>query len=96
MQGQTGLGKSTLVNTIFASHLLDSKGRTEIAEQHPIRQTTEIQAVSHGQLGPHLPSDKGVSALSVPPTVIQEDNVRLRLNIIDTPGFGDMINNDGW
>lgn len=30
------------------------------------------------------------------PTVIQEDNVRLRLNIIDTPGFGDMINNDGW
>ncbi|KAJ2923542.1 hypothetical protein H1R20_g13554, partial [Candolleomyces eurysporus] len=25
--GQTGLGKSTLINTIFASHLIDSKGR---------------------------------------------------------------------
>lgn len=43
--GQTGLGKSTLVNTIFASHLIDSKGRLEAAE--PPRQTTEIEQVSH-------------------------------------------------
>lgn len=46
--GQTGLGKSTLINTIFASHLIDSKGRLESDE--PVRQTTEIQAVSHGAL----------------------------------------------
>lgn len=44
--GQTGLGKSTLINTIFASHLIDSKGR--FAADEPVRQTTEIQAVSHG------------------------------------------------
>jgi hypothetical protein len=46
--GQTGLGKSTLINTIFASHLIDSKGR--FASDEPVRQTTEIQAVSHGML----------------------------------------------
>jgi predicted GTPase len=46
--GQTGLGKSTLINTIFASHLIDSKGRLEAEE--PVRQTTDIQAVSHGTL----------------------------------------------
>jgi len=34
-----------LINTIFASHLIDTKGRLEADE--PIRQTTEIQAVSH-------------------------------------------------
>ena len=44
--GQTGLGKSTLINTIFASHLIDSKGRLESDE--PVRQTTEIHPVSHG------------------------------------------------
>ena len=44
--GQTGLGKSTLINTIFASHLIDTKGRLEADE--PVRQTTEIQTVSHG------------------------------------------------
>lgn len=46
--GQTGLGKSTLINTIFASHLMDSKGRLSPSDQ--VRQTTEIQSVSHGLL----------------------------------------------
>jgi len=70
--GQTGLGKSTLINTIFASHLVDSKGR--FAADDAVRQTTEIQAVSH---------------------VIAENGVKLRLNIVDTPGYGDQINNEG-
>jgi septin 3/9/12 len=69
--GQTGLGKSTLINTIFASHLIDSKGRREADE--PVRQTTEIQTVSH---------------------VVTENGVRLRLNIVDTPGYGDQVNNE--
>jgi septin 3/9/12 len=69
--GQTGLGKSTLINTIFASHLMDSKGR--LSPEEPIRSTTEIQAVSH---------------------IIEENGVRLRLNIVDTPGYGDLINNE--
>jgi septin 3/9/12 len=45
--GQSGLGKSTLVNTIFASHLIDSKGRLEASET--TRQTTEIEAVAHSK-----------------------------------------------
>ena len=69
--GQTGLGKSTLVNTLFASHLVDSKGR-QTPHESP-RSTTEIEAVSH---------------------MIEENGVRLRLNIVDTPGYGDQINND--
>ena len=69
--GQTGLGKSTLINTIFASHLVDSKGRLEPNE--PIRSTTEIHPVTH---------------------IIEENGVRLRLNIVDTPGYGDLVNND--
>merc|ERR1711939_385038 len=69
--GQSGLGKSTLINTIFASHLLESKGR--LRPDEPIHSTTEIQTVSH---------------------VIEENGVRLRLNIVDTPGYGDLVNND--
>jgi septin 3/9/12 len=71
LSGQTGLGKSTLINTIFASHLMDSKGR--LLPDEPIRSTTEIQAVSH---------------------IIEENGVRLRLNIVDTPGYGDLVNNE--
>jgi len=69
--GQTGLGKSTLINTIFASHLVETKGR--ISPSDSVRSTTEIHPVSH---------------------VIEENGVRLRLNIVDTPGFGDLVNND--
>ncbi|KAI8364136.1 Septin-domain-containing protein [Radiomyces spectabilis] len=69
--GQSGLGKSTLVNTIFASHLIDSKGRLNADE--PPRQTTEIETVSH---------------------YIEENGVRLKLNIVDTPGYGDQVNNE--
>ncbi|KAI9486292.1 MAG: Septin-type guanine nucleotide-binding (G) domain-containing protein [Benjaminiella poitrasii] len=69
--GQSGLGKSTLVNTIFASHLIESKGRLDASES--TRQTTEIQSVSH---------------------IVEENGVRLRLNIVDTPGYGDQVNND--
>jgi hypothetical protein len=45
--GQTGLGKSTLVNTLFASHLVDSKGRTE-PDIAP-RATTPINPTSQGE-----------------------------------------------
>jgi len=45
--GQTGLGKSTLINTLFASHLVESKGR--FAADEEVRQTTEIHPVSHGK-----------------------------------------------
>jgi len=60
-----------LINTIFASHLVDSKGR--LAPNEPIRSTTEIHPVTH---------------------IIEENGVRLRLNIVDTPGYGDLVNND--
>lgn len=68
--GRSGLGKSTLVNTLFSSKLADSQGRTSAEE--PIEKTVEIKVKSH---------------------VLVENNVRLSVNVIDTPGFGDQINN---
>lgn len=69
--GQTGLGKSTMINTLFSSRLLESKGRMDPSDE--IRQTTSISTASH---------------------VIIENGVKLKLNLIDTPGYGDLINNE--
>ncbi len=71
--GHSGLGKTTLVNTLFSSHLVDSSGRKSASE--PVEKTSEIKTVSH---------------------TLTENNVRLTLNIIDTPGYGDQIDNDRW
>ncbi len=88
--GQTGLGKSTLINTIFASHLIDSKGR--MTPDEPVRSTTEIHPVSHSKIE-WKPWDWVVLMWFA---VIEENGVRLRLNIVDTPGYGDQVNNDRW
>lgn len=37
-----------MINTIFASHLIESKGR--FVSDEPIRQTTDIQTESHGMV----------------------------------------------
>lgn len=45
--GQTGLGKSTLINTLFSSRLLESKGRMDPSDETP--KTTTISTASHGK-----------------------------------------------
>ncbi|KAL6940082.1 cell division control protein [Hanseniaspora vineae] len=67
--GHSGLGKSTLVNTLFSADLID---RENPSLDH-LPKTTEIKLYSR---------------------VLVEDKVQLKINLIDTPGFGDQINNN--
>lgn len=69
--GQSGLGKSTLVNTLFKSKVSRKSCTPNYEEQ--ISKTVKLHSVSH---------------------VIEEKGVKMKLTVIDTPGFGDNINND--
>ncbi|XP_033499996.1 neuronal-specific septin-3 isoform X2 [Epinephelus lanceolatus] len=69
--GQSGLGKSTLVNTLFKSKV-SRKSCTPNYEEK-ISKTVKLQSISH---------------------VIEEKGVKMKLTVIDTPGFGDQINNE--
>ncbi|SNX85256.1 probable cell division control protein CDC3 [Melanopsichium pennsylvanicum] len=69
--GESGLGKSTLINTLFNTTLYPRKQVPPPHQERP--KTVAIESIS---------SD------------IDENGVRLRLNVVDTPGFGDYINND--
>uniref|UniRef100_A0A1I8GK40 Septin-type G domain-containing protein n=1 Tax=Macrostomum lignano TaxID=282301 RepID=A0A1I8GK40_9PLAT len=67
--GETGLGKSTLLNSLFSSELYNS--------DHP---------------GPSKRIKKTVCVESHT-VLLKENSVHLRLNLIDTPGFGDAVDN---
>ncbi|XP_013907537.1 PREDICTED: neuronal-specific septin-3 isoform X2 [Thamnophis sirtalis] len=69
--GQSGLGKSTLVNTLFKSQV--SRKSSGWNREEKIPKTVEIKAIGH---------------------VIEECGVKMKLTVIDTPGFGDQINNE--
>ncbi|XP_061087044.1 septin 9b isoform X2 [Conger conger] len=69
--GQSGLGKSTLMNTLFKSKV--SRKSVLATGEERIPQTIEIKSISHD---------------------IEEKGVRMKLTVIDTPGFGDQINNE--
>nr|XP_054598105.1 uncharacterized protein septin12 isoform X2 [Nothobranchius furzeri] len=69
--GQSGLGKSTLVNTLFKSKVSRKSCSSNYEEK--ITKTVKLHSISH---------------------VIEEKGVKMKLTVIDTPGFGDQINNE--
>ncbi|MBW0547301.1 hypothetical protein O181_087016 [Austropuccinia psidii MF-1] len=72
--GESGLGKSTLVNTLFNTTLYPSK-------DYP---------------GPHAEKPRTIAIQSISAD-IEEAGVRLRLTVVDTPGYGDFVNNsEAW
>lgn len=75
--GESGLGKTTFINTLFHSSLKPYQDPTERHNKFTsAHQTVEIGIVR---------------------ALLEEKNFKIRLNIIDTPGFGNNVNNvDSW
>ncbi|XP_052124950.1 septin-7 isoform X1 [Frankliniella occidentalis] len=67
--GESGLGKSTLINSMFLSDVYSN--------EHP---------------GPSLRVKKTV-AVETSKCLLKENNVNLSLTVVDTPGFGDAVDN---
>nr|XP_006816945.1 PREDICTED: septin-7-like [Saccoglossus kowalevskii] len=68
--GESGLGKSTLINSLFLTDIYNDK-------EYP---------------GPSLRIKKTVS-VDTSKVLIKEGGVQLQLTIVDTPGFGDAVDN---
>lgn len=76
--GESGLGKATLVNTLFNRTIMPEVAPVEgeSADEEEVDLTVRIDNTS---------------------AEIEEDGVKLKLNIITAPGFGESLNNtDSW
>ncbi|XP_034498637.1 septin-2 [Ailuropoda melanoleuca] len=71
--GESGLGKSTLINSLFLTDLYPERIIPGAAEK--IERTVQIEAST---------------------VEIEERGVKLRLTVVDTPGYGDAINCRDW
>ncbi|GEQ69598.1 hypothetical protein JCM33374_g3270 [Metschnikowia sp. JCM 33374] len=75
--GESGLGKTTFVNTLFQTLL----------KQHQDPETRHNKFTSAHQ----------TVDISIVRAILEEKNFKIRLNVIDTPGFGNNVNNvDSW
>lgn len=69
--GETGLGKSTLINSLFLGDLYKNRAVPSVSDR--LERTTQIEKKQ---------------------MEIEERGVKLRLTIVDTPGFGDSVNSE--
>ncbi|KAG8726793.1 hypothetical protein FRC12_023078 [Ceratobasidium sp. 428] len=73
--GESGLGKSTLINTLFSTELSPLKNyhRRHVKQ---LDKLTEVEIIK---------------------AELEEKSFKVKLTVIDTPGFGDYVNNrDSW
>jgi len=76
--GESGLGKSTLVNSMFLADIYKEKDIEEISLEMQNSDTQTLKVETHT-------------------TLLEENNVKLALTVIDTPGYGDLVDNtDCW
>ncbi|KAN0103946.1 Septin domain containing protein [Russula decolorans] len=73
--GESGLGKTTLINTLFS---------------------TELSAAKNYNRRHHKQLDK-LTEVEIIKAELEEKQFKVKLTVIDTPGFGDYVNNrDSW
>lgn len=87
--GQEGLGKSTFVNTLFQSHIL----KTGLDNSELYFQEGADKRVCSKFSDSLKDNPTKTTFINKTYVSLDEDNVNLKLCIIDTPGIGDYVNN---
>jgi len=90
--GASGTGRTTFVNTLCESEVL-SHNVSDSPETAHVEEGIRIKPVNVGAL-PLSATNHSFPGLTVTFLELEEDGVRIALTIVDTPGFGDKIDNE--
>lgn len=96
--GAKGLGKSTLINTLFNKELYTTRfedGPNNVASEQ--LNEARFEDGEDGGEGKNKENSEPKVKIETVTTEIEESGVVLKLTVVDTPGFGDAIDNtDSW
>lgn len=103
-KGESGLGKSTLINSLFLTDLYPERiipgaaGETSTAIS--VNQETAVwrkkKKKNHSFVSYLTEKIERTVQIEASTVEIEERGVKLRLTVVDTPGYGDAINSQDW
>ncbi|KAF3480101.1 cell division control protein 12 [Arthroderma uncinatum] len=90
--GASGTGRTTFVNTLCGKQVLQGKDADDAGSAH-LEEGVRIKPVT---VGMHISTYAGQDNILTEAIELEldEEGTRISLTIVDTPGFGDQINNE--
>ncbi len=91
--GASGSGRTTFVNTLTEQPLLPHRSQSLLTDPTNPGSPLDPQLVAQVAAEAHIEQGILIKPVNVE---LEEDGVRIALTIVDTPGFGDGIDNEFW
>ena len=93
MSGASGTGRTTFVNTLVEQGLLPHRTQSLLVDPENPQSAMDPNLVQEAAKMAHQEEPIRIKPVNVE---LEEDGVRIALTIVDTPGFGDGIDNEYW
>jgi cell division control protein 11 len=89
--GASGTGRTTFVNTLVEQSLLPHRVQSLLVDPEDPHSALDMSLVQEAARHAHEEEPVRIKPVNVE---LEEDGVRIALTIVDTPGFGDGIDNE--
>lgn len=100
--GASGTGRTSFVNTLCGQQVLAHESTPKVSDYHSARRSSEASSIANEYSSLEAPVfdpakqhvEPGINIIPVNVDIDEGDGTRISLTVVDTPGFGDNIDNE--